>query len=162
MVRWLVVICALLATACVVKDEATDGTIEMRSAVTQALLTVAPDGSGHLDFTYAYLLGIVDDAGVDVVEWRFALIDAGRTEYAETVQPLREAELERDRILVEGERERTLQCEAGQLEPDRTYVLWISVYYGEETLQETFLAVRPGELYEEAFDVQTLPVLSKL
>ncbi len=160
--RWLVILGTFLATACVVKDEATDGTIEMRSAVTQALLTVAPDGSGHLDFTYAYLLGIVDDEGIDVVEWRFVLIDADRLEYAETVQPLREAELEQVRILVEGERERTLQCDAGQLASDQTYVLWITVHYGEEVLQEKFLAVRAGELHEEAFEVQTLPVLSKL
>jgi len=160
--RLLVLMGALLAAGCVVKDEAKDGAIEMRSAVTQALLTVAPDGSGQLDFTYAYLLGIVDDDGIDVVDWRFALMDPDLFEYAETVQPLREAEMEQVRILVEGERERSLSCEAGQLSPDKTYVLWITVSYGEDVIDEMLLAVRNGEAHEESFDVKTLPVLSKI
>jgi len=154
--------CGLIVSGCVVKDEATDGAIEMRSAVTQALLTVSEDGSGHLDFTYAYLLGIIDDAGVDVVEWRFALMDADLFEYAETVQPLREAELDQVRILVEGERERSLNCEAGQLDPNKTYVLWITVNYGEDVIDEMLVGLQNGEVHEEVFDVKTLPVLSKM
>ena len=113
-------------------------------------------------FTYAYLLGIVDDDGVDVVDWRFSLIDADRFEYAETVQPLREAELDQVRILVEGERARTLRCEPGELNPSGTYVLWIEVTYAEDIIDEMFLAVRNGEIHEEVFEVKTLPVLSKL
>ena len=48
--RTVVLMGVFLASGCVVKDEAKDGAIEIRSAVTQALLTVEPDGSGQLDF----------------------------------------------------------------------------------------------------------------
>ena len=58
-----------LLSACAVKDEVEDGLWEIRAKVARAELTATADGGASVDFTFMYLLGLVDEAGIAGVEW---------------------------------------------------------------------------------------------
>ncbi len=129
---------------CVVEDEMKDGLRQMRSELGAASLTVAPDGSGQLTFKFQYGIALVDDAGIEPFHWVFRLVDADRNVLAEREQEMRKAQPEKTRVLVTGERERTLDVPAGGLVEGRTYVLWVIVSYRDETLHEVLFPVVAG------------------
>jgi hypothetical protein len=135
---------ASTASGCVVEDELKDGLREMRSELASSSLSVAPDGSGRLAFKFQYGIALVDEAGIEPFPWVFRLVDPDRTVLAERAQEMRKAQPEKTRVLVTGERERTLDVPAGALVEGRTYVLWVTVTYRDETLHEVLYPVVAG------------------
>lgn len=122
--------------ACVVDDEVPDGLRELRSEIREARLARRPDGSGRLEFTYRYVLGIADDGGIDEVQWLYRLVTRDERVLAQVLQRMREAEPDKTRILVQGDRTRTLVIPPGRLEPATTYVLWITLFYPDDETGE--------------------------
>jgi len=135
---------ALAPVGCVVEDEMKDGLRQMRSELGKAALSVAPDGSGRLTFKFQYGIALVDDAGIEPFPWVFRLVDADRNVLAEREQEMRKAQPENKRVLVTGERERSLDVPPGLLVEGRTYVLWVIVSYRGETLHEVLFPIVAG------------------
>ena len=140
--RILGVVTCLTFWGCAVDSGLEDGTWQVSGKVSEASLTVMPDGTGHVDFVFEYLLGLVDDEGIEAVTWSYALTDTSRQSFGETVEPMRETKPnESSPLFVEGTRNRRLPIERNVLERIRTYVLWIKVYYRDETLYELLVPV---------------------
>lgn len=138
---------ALSTAGCVVKDELKNGMREMRGEVATARLDAFPDGSGHLAFTFQYGIALVDDAGIDAFPWEFRLVSSDRRLLANEAQEMRKAEPEKTRVLVTGERVRSLEVPAGTLRVGETYVVWLAVDYRQERLFELLspvVALEPG------------------
>ena len=138
---------ALTTAGCVVKDELKDGMREMRGEVATARLDAFPDGSGHLSFTFQYGIALVDDAGIEAFPWEFRLVDRDRRLLASESQDMRKAEPEKKRVLVTGERVRSLEIPAGTLRVGENYVVWLAVDYRQERLFELLspvMALEPG------------------
>jgi hypothetical protein len=132
---------------CVVKDELKNGMREMRGEVATARLDAFADGSGHLAFTFQYGIALVDDAGIDAFPWEFRLVDRDRRLLAFNAQEMRKAEPEKTRVLVTGERVRSLEIPAGTLRVGETYVVWLAVDYRDDRLFELLspvVALEPG------------------
>ena len=132
---------------CVVKDELKNGMREMRGEVATARLDAFPDGSGHLAFTFQYGIALVDDAGIDAFPWEFRLVDRDRRLLAFNAQEMRKAEPGKTRVLVTGERVRSLEIPAGTLSVGETYVVWLAVDYRQDLLFELLspvVALEPG------------------
>ena len=107
------------------------------TVVSQASLVVPPTGDGYIDFTFEYLLGLVDDDGIQEVMWRYELVDANRTSFGAVVEPMREfLDSESSPLFVEGTRQRRLALESRQLQREKTYVLWIQVMYRETSIYD--------------------------
>lgn len=125
-----------IALGCVVKDETEGDRQEIRGCIYESSLEVQPDGSGHLAFKFIYEIGIVDQAGVAEVQWRYALVDLDKTELASYEQRMRKPSAESQTALARGERPRTLDIPPNSLSADEPYVLWITIQYRGEVLDE--------------------------
>ena len=151
-------------SACAIKDEVDDGLWEIRAKVSRAELTITDASNGTVDFTFVYLLGLVDDEGVTGVEWRYALVDPDRDEgdreLASTTQLMRQPQEEAREIFVQGERPRELVIENTPLDPVKTYVLWIEVLYRDATLTEVLIPIKSGEVYLNDAAYGDIPQLS--
>jgi hypothetical protein len=121
--------------ACIVDDTIPDGLRELRPEIGTATLHREPGGAGRLDFQFRYVLAITDDTGIAEVRWRYRLVDRDDHALAEVTQRMRNAEPDKDRILVQGERTRTLPVPAG-LQAGQTYVLRVAVMYPDEAAGE--------------------------
>lgn len=140
--RALCLLAALTVSGCVIKDELDDGIREVRPSVRAIELARFADSSGRLEFTFHYQLGIVDEAGIAEVIWTYALIDpADRRVLAETTQRMRKPDPGKTEILVEGDRARSLDVPAGQVQDGVNYVLWITLSYRDEPLGEHLASV---------------------
>ncbi len=131
-----IVLFSCIAPACVVDDEIPEDLRELRPEIGSARLVRQPSGSGHLDFTFRYVMAITDDAGIAEVRWIYSLVDRQQQVLAQVEQRMREPEPGKTQILVQGERSRTLAIDPGKLKADGRYVLWITVTYpGEDGRQ---------------------------
>lgn len=140
-------------------DGVEDGFRESLHLLTAADLEAEADGSGALTFEYRYGLGIKDDEGIDEVRWVYRLVSAEGEVLAEVEQQMREPQLEKTEILVEGRRSRTLEIEPGRLSPGGEYVLWFDLSYRGERIGEHLEVVQEGIPYQAATD--ELPVPSR-
>ncbi len=145
-----------LLSSCVVKEELQDGIREMRPSVTGWDLKLGPDRTANLDFTFHYELGIVDEDGIESLQWVYQIHTVSQNVLAENEQEMRKAEPEKTEILVKGDRKRSLSIASGLMTPGGTYVLHFFVYYRGELLKELLLKVVEGE------DFETEPVDSVL
>lgn len=133
-----------LTSGCVVQDDLRDGIKEMNTSVTAWQLDRSGDGSGELSFTLHYELGVVDEAGVEALQWTYQLHPVSGPPVAEHSQQMRKPEPDKTQILVQGDRKRTLEIEGG-LEAGGIYILHFYIYYREELLEELLLKVTEGE-----------------
>ncbi|MEE2787030.1 MAG: hypothetical protein VX589_06795 [Myxococcota bacterium] len=148
--RYLLLVGAVFASACAVKSGLDDGTWEATGKVSQASLVVQSNGDGYVDFTFEYLLGLVDDDGIQVVMWRYTLVDADRSTFGEVLEPMRDfVEGEQSPLFVEGTRQRRLPLDAGALQREKTYVLWIQVMYRDTSIYEHLVPVATDAPYED-------------
>jgi len=131
-------------TACVIQDEVKDGLWEMRTKVSTATLMVEGDRTGTLDFTFEYLLGLVDDQGIEEVQWAYRLVDPDGQDLVSETEVMRQAQLDEKEVFVQGERPRQLTVESPVLTAEATYVLWITVRYREQILAELLVPVSQG------------------
>ena len=155
---------ALLSGGCAIKDEVQDGLWEIRSKVSRAELTLSGTDGPEVDFTYEYLLGIVDESGVAEVDWRYGLIrpdgDGSGVELASETQVMRQSQEDAIEIFVQGERPRKLRLPDVELSEDVTYVLRISVYYRDTTLTEVLIPLQLGQIYLNETPYGDIPQLS--
>ena len=132
----------LLPSCQIVKEDFPDGTREMRLSMNSAELQFAEDGVAQLSFEFHYEIAIVDEAGIEEIQWRFALVNLKKDVLAEHEQRMRKAEPEKTLILVQGDRERQLDIPPGLVQPIDTYVLWVWLYYRDEILGELLTGVQ--------------------
>jgi len=146
--RWISYILVIVfAFGCAIKDEVRDGLWEIRSDVRTASLVQRDANTLTLDFNYEYLLGLVDNEGIEEVLWTYALVDSSKAEIVSETQQMREPQPNRTEVFVQGERPRELDIELGVLDPLETYVLWVTVTYRDTILTEVLVPVRIGESY---------------
>jgi hypothetical protein len=157
-ILWVFV--ALGLNACVIQDEAKDGLWEIRTKVSTATLTVDGDRTGSLDFTFEYLLGLVDDDGVEQVDWEYSLIDLDGQPLGGDAEIMRQAQLDKTEVFVQGERPRKLIIDQPVLTLDNTYVLWIKVRYRDGILAESLISVSQGMPHVDASPTDDIPQFS--
>ena len=158
MIRLVLTLGLLLAgvSGCVVKDELRDGIREVLPTLKETTYTYDEDGSGTVDFTFNYLLGIVDEAGIDEVRWEFSVITPQREILALEEQQMRDAQPEKTEILVNGDRARTLVVPSG-LRADGDYVLAIAIFYRGDLIGEKYKRLVDGETLTEEVEINDLP-----
>ena len=154
--KHLVLATALLG-GCIVKDELKDGIREVLPTMKSVTFAQAADGSGRVDFTFNYLLGIVDEEGIDEVRWEYSVITPAREILAIEEQPMRKAEPEKTQVLVQGDRSRTLELPPGTLRPGGRYVLSVALFYEGELFGEKYKKLVDGETLTEEVELDDLP-----
>ncbi|MBU0550413.1 hypothetical protein KKF91_12800 [Myxococcota bacterium] len=148
MARALILLPALLLWGCeIIKEEYPDGLRELRSAMKVIELRAA-EGGAEVEFTYHYELGIVDEAGIADLQWRYALFTRDEAVLAEHSQRMREGEPDKTKLLVMGDRERRLEI-PHRLSSSETYILWIFVDYRGERLGELLTGIKLGQRIED-------------
>lgn len=147
---------ALLA-GCIVKDELQDGIREVLPTLKSVSFERANDGSGRVDFTFNYLLGIVDEGGVDEVRWEYSIITPAREVLVVEEQSMRKAQPEKTQVLVQGDRSRTLELPPGTLRAEGTYVLSVALFYEGEVFGEKYKKLVEGETLTEEVELDDLP-----
>ncbi len=149
----LIGLMGLVMTGCVIKDTATEGTREMRGGLKSLVVQSTGDGGAIVSFTFGYLFGIVDAAGIAPIRWTYSLQVPRGAVLAEAEQVMREPQPDKTEILVVGDRQRELEVPTG-LRADVTYVLWFHVWYGDEPIGEVLAPVRlvEGEQIEVPYD----------
>ncbi|MCA9525239.1 MAG: hypothetical protein KC549_02950 [Myxococcales bacterium] len=159
MLRAPLILVALLLSlgGCVVKDELEDGIREVLPTLRSTTYLRNADGSGQVDFTFNYLLGIVDDAGIDEVRWEYAVITPAREIIGAEEQEMRKAQPEKTQILVQGDRSRSLVLPPGALRANGTYVLSVALFYRGELFGEKFKKLVEGETLTEEVELDDLP-----
>lgn len=148
----------LLLGGCVLADDDLEGTRDIDPSVPVVSLALLPEGGATVEFTFHYELQIVDEEGIDLVWWRYALVracsDADREAFAcelgtrpvlaANEQEMRKPELGKTSIFVEGDRPRKLEIGPGVIQADEDYILWIQVSYRGEAIGHHLEQVRVG------------------
>ncbi len=105
-------------------------------------------GGVALQFDYSYVLGLIDNQGVGSLEWNYVLVDSDSNVYLDGTSVMRDVEdSSLPEVYVQGERvcpgarciPSSLVIEPGRLDRERTYVLWITVYYRSLAVQQARL-----------------------
>jgi hypothetical protein len=135
---------AALCAGCVVKEDIKDGLRELRPSMKSINLSTGPDGASELNFVFHYEMGLVDEAGVSEVRWFYALVDRDKNVLASHEQRMRKPDEDKTEILVQGDRTRRLDVDPGLVQPDVTYILWVSVFYRGELIGEHLSPVVDG------------------
>lgn len=144
-------------TGCIVKDELHDGIREVLPTLKSVRLDRNADGSGQVDFTFNYLLGIVDEQGIQEVRWEYSVITPAREVLVVEEEAMRKPEPEKTQVLVQGDRTRRLEVPPGALRSDGTYVLSVALFYDGELFGEKYKKLVPGETLTETVDLDDLP-----
>jgi hypothetical protein len=129
---------------CVVKEELNDTYNQAHLGMNQWSLLSDSTGSYRLEFDAGYLVGLVDEEGVDAIFWRYELMTTDEELIALNQEEMRPASLERTQVFVEGRRQRELELNTLLREGD-TYILWFTLYYNEEILHEQLFPITAGE-----------------
>ena len=129
---------------CVVKEELNNTYNQAHLGLNQWSLLTEPSGSYRLEFDVGYLIGLVDEEGVEEISWNYELMTTDQELIALNLEEMREASPEKTQIFVEGQRQRSLELNTLLREGD-TYILWFTLYYRGEILHEQLFAVVAGE-----------------
>lgn len=133
-----------LILSCLAEESVEDGVVECATKVSRALLTFEAEGDGQVQFEFKYLIGAKDNEGIKGFDWTFHLIDPERREFGSVTQLMREPELEKTLIYVQGKKPRTLPVVVPDNHREGPFVLWIEVAYKGENVAEYFLELEPG------------------
>ncbi|MBV72224.1 MAG: hypothetical protein CMH52_12940 [Myxococcales bacterium] len=151
---------ALNLSACLIDDDLGDDVREVRARLTTAALTIDEANAARVDFVFEYLLGLIDKEGIDDIQWTYALIDTDGFELASETQVMRDAQLDRTEIFVQGERPRQLALGEWTPQPDVTYILKVSLGYRMDILHEHFAAFTLAQPHEDLSDIGDIPQFS--
>lgn len=147
---WLL---AAPSAGCVVDDEIPRYARVFKGGLTH--LERVPGQTGpELHFSLAYLLGLADEEGIGAIDWQITLRSPEGQVLSELTQNVRAADPTEQRVLVVGERSRSIPLPAGLLREGQGYILWFVFYYRGEILTEIlapFYAI-DGPQIEEPFD----------
>ena len=112
--------------------------------------------SNRITFNLGYLIGISDVDGVDEIRWNYRLVTLDQQDLAQNTEVMRNAELGRQQIFVQGQRERFLDI-PHTLTVGQNYVLWFTLYYRDEVLKEKLFSVEAGTTGGDPTWVNDLP-----
>lgn len=136
----------LLLTGCVVKEELNDTYNQAHLGLNEwsLLNTETETGAYELKLDIGYLIGLVDDEGIDAIEWTYELMTTDQEVLASNSEEMRAPSLEKRQVFVEGKRKRELAVPV-PLSEGVTYVLWFTLYYEDEILHEQLFPIIAGE-----------------
>lgn len=129
---------------CVVKEELDNTYNQAHLGLNSWSLLMEESGSYQLTFDAGYLIGLVDEEGVQSIEWSFELVNRDREIISYTVEQMREASPDKTSIFVEGKRTRELELMT-LLSEGETYILWFTLRYRDEILHEQLFPLVAGE-----------------
>ena len=131
-------------SGCVVKEELDDTYNQAHLGLNQWSLLEQDNGSYVLDFDVGYLIGLIDEEGIQEIKWRFELITKDREFISFSEEQMRESSPEKNAIFVEGRRVRRLEL-ATILSDGETYILWFTLQYRDGILHEQLFPLVAGE-----------------
>ena len=147
-------------TGCLVDNDLDGDAREVRARISSAAISVSDEDGQTLDFVFEYLLGLADAEGIDAVEWTYSLLNLDGQILASETQEMREAQLDKTEVFVQGERPRTLPLEGVELEATSRYVLKISLRYRAEVLFEKFASLALDSPHEDLGAIPDIPSFS--
>ena len=150
-----------IASGCLVREELVDGVWEVNAQIIDAQLSVNEDNTAVLDFTLIYLLGLVDDQGIEEVTWTYALLDSNRNVVNSSTGRMRDPEPDLREVYVQGERPRNLEFDAGQIDSDKIYVLSAGVVYRDTLLGEVLVPVSVAQPYQAEANLGEIPIFAQ-
>lgn len=130
-------------SGCVVKEELDDTYNQAHLGLNEWELKLTDNGLYALSFEAGYLIGLIDDEGVEAINWRYELITRDREPLGSFSEEMRPASPDRVQVFVEGKRSRVLEL-SSLLSEGETYVLWFTLYYEDEILHEQLFPVVAG------------------
>ena len=133
---------ATLLTSCVVKENLSDVYNQARLGLNQWSLT-AGGPEETLKFDLGYLIGLVDEASIDAVTWRYDLMTPRRELLARHEEEMRPADPDKRQVFVQGRRPRELAV-PHPLTAGQRVVLWFTLFYRGEVLHEQLFALDAG------------------
>ena len=150
---------ALISSSCLIKDDLGDDVREVRARITEAALIVDSGESG-VEFVFEYLIGLIDQQGIEAIQWTYSLMDVDGVEQATITQEMREAQPNRTEIFVQGERPRRLGLGPWMPQTETTYILKVSLGYRMEILHEHFASFTLEQPHEDLTDIGDIPQFS--
>ena len=148
----------ILFFGCVADEPLEDGLVEGIGKFSQAVVAIDESGTGQVDFTYKYLIGVSDSEGIEGFEWTYRLINPERKVFGESQQSMREPEPDKTMIYVQGSKPRVLEVSIPEDDIDGPLVLWVTVTYRETIVSEVFLELF---LNQQHTDETPLPKLTR-
>ncbi|MGC6415775.1 MAG: hypothetical protein ACON3Z_01515 [Bradymonadia bacterium] len=146
--------------ACLVENDLDGNAREVRARISSASISIGSEGEQGLDFVFEYLLGLADADGVDAVEWTYSLLNLDGRVLASETQEMREAQLDKTEVFVQGERPRTLPLDGVELDAESRYVLKVSLRYRGEILFEKFASLSLDSPHEDLDAIPDIPSFS--
>jgi hypothetical protein len=131
-------------SGCVVKEELDDTYNQAHLGLNQWSLLEQDNGSYVLDFDVGYLIGLIDEEGIQEIKWRFELITKDREIVSFNEEQMREPSPDKKAIFVEGRRVRKLEL-ATILSEGEAYILWFTLHYKDGILHEQLFPLVAGE-----------------
>ena len=135
---------SVITVGCVVKEELDDTYNQAHLGLNEWSLLPDVSGAYQLSFDAGYLIGLVDQDGVDAITWTYELMNRDQEVYAFTSEEMRAASPEKTQIFVEGKRERVLNS-ASRLQDGETYILWFTLEYKGDILHEQLFPLIAGQ-----------------
>lgn len=148
---------AAVPSGCVIDEDIEDGTREMRGGLTSLVIEPGAEGQAVVKFSFTYLLGLVDEAGIAPLDWVVTVRTRDQQVLGRLEQVMREPSPDQTKLLVVGERKRELPVPAAALRPGEGYILWFEMTYRDERLAEFLLPIYAisGEQIAEPYDPES-------
>lgn len=140
---FLVGLC-ILCTSCVVKEDLNNTYNQAHLGLNEWSLKIAESGGYTLAFDAGYLIGLIDDEGIQSISWTYELMTKEQEVIAFHLEEMRPPSLDKTEIFVEGRRGRVLETNQ-YLSEGQTYILWFTLRYRDEILHEQLFALVAGE-----------------
>lgn len=144
--RWAKVglwtVSVLILWGCVVKEELGGVYNQARFGLNHWELS-AGQSPDSLLFNLGYLIGLEDREGVGDFTWRYELMTPRQELIASHEELMREGDMTKKSLFVQGQRQRTLELPRS-LEEGKRYVLWFTLFYKGERFHEQLFALESG------------------
>lgn len=135
---------ATLTFGCVVKEELDSTYNQAHLGLNEWSLIQDETGSYKLSFDAGYLIGLVDEEGIQQINWTFELVNRDREIISYSSEQMREPSPEKTAIFVEGKRTRDVELMT-LLNGGETYILWFTLKYRDDILHEQLFPLVAGE-----------------
>ena len=135
---------ATLTFGCVVKEELDSTYNQAHLGLNEWSLIQDETGSYNLSFDAGYLIGLIDEEGIQQINWTFELVNRDREIISFSSEQMREASPEKTAIFVEGKRTRDVELMT-LLNGGETYILWFTLSYRDDILHEQLFPLVAGE-----------------
>lgn len=134
---------SFIFSGCIVKEELDDTYNQAHLGLNQWSLIQQEDRSYLLEFDAGYLIGLIDDEGIQAINWRFELITKDQEIISYNQEVMRDPSPEKTAIFVEGRRVRQQEL-ATILSEGETYILWFTLLYNDDILHEQLFPLTAG------------------